>query len=127
MLARTLSLLLLLAVSAAAQTLPDAPTPQPPAPAHGWVLWDGRDSLSNVDVLKSKRWWIPTVALLGASVWDVETTHAGLAHHMCVEGNHIYPPHPSRGELYREAAIENAAIIGLGFLFTKARAPHWIY
>lgn len=122
-------ILLVLALPVVAEDLPDAPSAaQPPKKQSSWSrLRDGRKALTNREVLSSKKWWIPSALLFGFSVWDAETTHAGLAHHRCVESNRNLPLHPSRGELYREFVIEDGAIIGLGFLFTKARAPHWIY
>lgn len=115
-----------------AMAQPDAPsTAQPPAPAAkegSWTrLWDGRLARTNAEVVTAKRWWIPSLVLLGATTFDIETTHAGLAHHRCVEANRNFPLYPSRGELYRNGLIESGAVMGLGFLFTKAKAPHWIY
>ena len=118
---------LLCASLCSGQSLPDAPSAEAKKKSSWSTLWDGRPALTNREVLTAKRWWIPSLALLGASVWDAETTHAGLAHHLCTESNPNLPAYPSRGELYSKFALEDGVIIGLGFLFTKARAPKWIY
>lgn len=130
MLKRSLALMLLATVALAQQSLPDAPVTQPEKKVGFWGgwerRWDGERTLSNVEVLKSRRWWAPTLYGLAGSLYDAEVTHAGIAHHKCVEGG-IRPPYPSRGELYLHALWPWAAISGLGFLFTKAKIPWPIY
>lgn len=53
-------------------------------------------------------------AWFASIVYDSELTHAGLAHHRCVEiGGGIPERHISRGELYGE----NGAVFAVGTLF----------
>jgi hypothetical protein len=55
---------------------------------------------------------------LASTVFDVEMTHQGLAHHMCVEQNGT--PHPSRGELYQSQLLQFAAVSGVDLLLQAA-------
>ncbi len=115
-----LALIIGIAMNADGQNFPDSPS--------FWTLRDGTQALSNKDVLRSKKWWIPTATMFTATLWDAETTHAGIGRHVCLEGNtNDYGLRPSRGQLYQNMLIEDGAIAGLGFLFTKVKAWHWIY
>lgn len=100
---------------AAAQQWPDAPRLQ---------LASSRQARSNREVLRSKKFYLPAVALLGATVYDVEVTHQGLAHYKCQETTGS-DPRPSRGKLYRNNALIDGAMIGLGFVFEQWRIP-WV-
>jgi hypothetical protein len=66
---------------------------------------------------------------LGSEVFDAEITHAGLAHHRCVELN-INPPRPSRGDLYRynltEFGIVLGVDIGLKLIARHLDFPRWL-
>lgn len=68
-----------------------------------------------------------TLVFAASAIFDTEVTHAGIAHHRCVEGNPYFNTHyPSRGHLYKHNAEEFAVVGGLGFLMTKARIYRWI-
>jgi hypothetical protein len=56
---------------------------------------------------------------LASTVFDIEVTHQGLAHHMCVEQNGS-SPRPSRGDLYKIHLLEFAAFTGMDTLFQAA-------
>ena len=65
----------------------------------------------NADQLAKRRLftktWVGAYSFyLGTIVFDVETTHQGLAHHRCQEGNLELGPRPSRGELYRDNLLK---------------------
>lgn len=134
---KTLLVLLVLAGAALAQT-PDAPsTVQPPQirlipftqkKESSWkYLWDGREARTNREVFHEPYYVASTLVFAASLVYDTELTHAGLAHHKCVEGNPYFNTHyPSRGHLYKHDAEELAVVGGLGFLFTKARIYRWI-
>lgn len=114
--------------------LPDAPSALqlPPAPVVTcgrlqWKCWDyGKDQLSNRETVQSRSWLIPTAGGLAATLFDAEMTHAGLAHHRCVESN-IDPPYPSRGQLYRGMMPGWAGVSAFGFLLTKLKVPWLVY
>lgn len=92
------------------------PMPEPPPPVkavppkESWSdKWDRRS------------FW-PSVAFMAAGgIYDAEVTHQGLAHHKCVEGNMDWVRYPSRGMLYRQIAIPDAAIFGMGYLIHKGK------
>ena len=119
------------------QQLPDAPLPQPKQ--SGWTRWDGQPARTNYDVIHDRQFQWFTVGLIATTVWDIETTHAGIARHNCVEGNPLFGQHPSRGELYLHNGLEVGATVGLGFLMEKMlpadrthwhkaeKVAHWIY
>lgn len=119
--------------------LPDAPQPQPaPNTTHsGWALRNGKATRSNLEVLKDQKFKWFAIAQLGTAVLDAEVTHAGIAHHSCVEGNSSLDHYPSRASLYRNFALTDGAVVGLGFLVEKTiprgkltkveKAASWIY
>ncbi len=137
---RTLIAFCLFAALASAQNLPDAPRvqPQPAAKCGPWSCWHPKD-LPNIQVLKSRAWWLPSFYGLLGTALDNEVTKAGegqtyrvskggppYPQHYCVEKN-INPPFPSRGQLYKATLPWQGAITGLGFLFTKAGVKWPIY
>jgi hypothetical protein len=72
---------------------------------------------TNREVWTSKSFVLSEAGYLGAVVFDVEATHQGLAHHRCVERNGD-DPHPSRGELYRNALPEYGFSLVFGWLMS---------
>jgi hypothetical protein len=131
-----LFMLMLLAGVCAAQELPDAPSAVPawgvaPPVKCGpkWLggCFRGRPQLTWAEAAKSKKFWIPTAIVFGAIVFDVEATHQGIAHGVCIEGNDDLPAYPSRGELYRNALYTKGVIIGMGYVFTKLKVPWPVY
>lgn len=100
--------------------IPDAPQPQPSSYPHtGWALWNGKPTRSNLEILKDPKFEWFAVGQLSLAMLDAEVTHAGIAHHRCVEANTSLSRYPSRGELYRNFAMTDGAIFGLGFLIEK--------
>jgi len=90
---------------------PDAPQPQP-VKAGFWTISEPDDAQplrSNREVWHDKTWRGLQLFWLGAIVYDMELTHAGIARHKCVEVNQNLPQHPSRGRLYLENLPEYAA------------------
>lgn len=77
---------------------PDGSTPVPPSHVSPRSTKGPLTPLSWRDTTRSKTFWAAHGIFLAATVYDVEITHAGLAHHRCVEAGEN--PHPSRGELY---------------------------
>ena len=81
--------------------------------------------------LAERRFWVTHLAMWLSGVFDVEVTHAGLAHRNrlhptgCAEAN--LEPHPSRGELYTNTLLPIAAITGLDLLMRKAKMPFFVY
>jgi hypothetical protein len=63
--------------------------------------------------------WTAHAGLLGATVYDEEITHAGLAHHKCTETNPDLPAHPTRGQLYRNGLLTDAVLTGIDYLLYK--------
>jgi hypothetical protein len=61
---------------------------------------DARPLRSNAQIWHDKTWRGMQAVWASSMVYDAELTHAGLAHHECVEGQSGLPQHPSRGELY---------------------------
>jgi hypothetical protein len=110
------------------QTLPDAPIvkqtdvhPQPTGFGSSWArLRDGSPAVSNKEVLKDPVFLVTTLAFAGTLIFDSEATHAGIAHHKCLEGI-VNPPYPSRAELYRADLWQFIPAVGYNFLMTKAR------
>ncbi len=136
---REIFICLLLSMACVAQSLPDAPSYVQPPQKSGWTRWDGLQSRTNSQVLHDKKFQWFSVGLVAATVWSVETTHAGVARHACVEGNSNFSERPSRGELYLHQGLATAGIVGMGFLiekmlpadrseWTKAdKVAEWIY
>jgi hypothetical protein len=53
-----------------------------------------------------KQMWLVHGVFAGATVFDIEVTHEGLAKHKCVEGNLELGQHPSRKDLYVDSFLE---------------------
>lgn len=130
------AIVLTIVAQSRSQELPDAPSARVnPVPAWGvppkqtgWTRWDGQQAQTNRQILRDKKFQWFTAGLVAATVLDIETTHAGLARHNCVEANPRFGMHPSRGELYLHNGLEDAGVIGLGFLMEKmlpADRAHW--
>ena len=58
-----------------------------------------------------KPMWAATIFQAGATIFDIEMTHEGIAHHKCVEGNLSLARHPSRSELYLDNLEEFAPVV----------------
>lgn len=75
--------------------------------------------------------WAANIFLAGATIFDIEMTHEGIAHHKCVEGNLDLARHPSRGELYFDNVKAFAPMVlmgGLGALSGRAaHLPRWAW
>ena len=70
-----------------------------------------------------KPMWAATIFQAGATIFDIEMTHEGVAHHKCVENNLTLARHPSRSELYLDNLQEFAPAVvlnGLGVLGLRA-------
>jgi hypothetical protein len=76
-----------------------------------------RPMRSNEEVLSSRTFLWAHAVELGANIADAEMTHAGIAHHKCIEANG--PAYPSRGHLYRYDLIPLALTTGLDFVLDK--------
>lgn len=104
------------------EQLPDAP-PWTTHPKPGfWSFGDagGPTPLrTNYEVWHDKAWGVTQAVWLGSIVYDVELTHAGLAHHRCVEGNGILRAHPSRAALYVSNLPEYLVGTGLNWIMLK--------
>ena len=126
-LVRGMVFILALASIAIAQ-LPDAPsTVQPPVHKSSWRDPWVAHTKSNWDTLRDKSFLWTSFAEFAGGAYDAEITHAGLAHHQCVEGNPNLGPHPSRASLYEHNIPEQLAMLGFGFVVTKAGLPKWLY
>ena len=69
--------------------------------------------------------WAAHIILAGSMIFDTETTHQGLAHHQCVEGNTDLLRHPSRSELYTDDLLQFAPEVVMDSLTALAgRAAH---
>lgn len=80
---------------------------------------------ANAEVYHDRVWITSTAAYFLSTVFDLEATHAGIAHHRCTEG-HINPPYPSRAELYRVGMGEVALVGGVNFLLLKSKVWRWV-
>jgi len=139
---RTLILILLLSAAPAAQSLPDAPSvlcarspevckPVVPGrwlpdhnPNPGFWVWGADLSESewplrtNRELLHNRPLLLMHAAWLASFAYDAELTHAGVAHHNCIEGG-LSEAHPSRGELYRGDIPEFAVGTVFGIVMAK--------
>lgn len=85
--------------------LPDMPKPQPSTPVapFAWKVDYPTNQVANaprISPVWDKKMWAAHIVYLGAIVFDAETTHQGLAHHRCAEGDDALDSLPSRGSLY---------------------------
>jgi len=103
------------------------PEPLPPAPAAKCGPWTcyHLQTIPTKDVFKSKAFWAINVGDWATQAFDAEMTHAGLAHHRCVEKN-INPPYPSRADLYKAGWKEDIAVAGVAFIWVKVKGPKWV-
>jgi len=121
--------------SVRASESPDAPsaipsmTLEPPA----WNLAEPKTSAlaTRRDPVWDKKMMAAHLFLVGSIVFDVEATHQGIAHHMCVEGNTNLNRKPSRGELYLDNLEQFAPVVvmdGLTALAGRsAHLPRWAW
>jgi hypothetical protein len=115
---------------AAAQSLPDAPTPPLTATEPKMSIWHqnwydhyAAHHLSSRQVFTNKSYWAFIGTDVLASSFDAE-----MSHHQgrCVEGGEGLPRHPTRWQLYQHNLPENVAVIVAGFVETKVKMPHWL-
>jgi hypothetical protein len=122
-------LALLLIGSAHAQTSLEDQFPENPQPVKR-SLYGGYE-LDPDKVIKeprvfTKKFLFAHGLYLSATVFDIETTHQGLAHHKCVEGGGgIAEAHVGRGELYRTDMLVFGVTTGLDILFQASHPPKW--
>lgn len=117
---------LVLSLVSLGQELPNAPSQVAPTivikPATFFTFgrFDAdRPLRTNRQVLLSKTFLISHSIELIATVYDVEMTHQGLAHHKCVEANQTFGPHPGRSELYKDNLLVFGATSAFDFIFDK--------
>jgi hypothetical protein len=79
--------------------------------------------------LLNKKFVIAHGILLASFVYDAEITHAGLAHHKCLESNTQLGPHPSRWQLYSGGGnlFFLGGLIGLDLVAEKFQLPYVPY
>lgn len=91
---------------------------QPEAPPQREPVWD-------------KKTWAAHMFLAGSMIFDVETTHQGLAHHQCIEGNSNLAGHPSRSELYLDNLEQFAPMVVMDWLgsatLRAGHLPRWAW
>ncbi len=65
---------------------------------------------------------------LSSVVFDVESTHMGLAHHKCHEGDFGggRDPNPSRGKMYANFTAWFAVVTAGDYLIAKTHPPKWL-
>lgn len=94
------------------------------------VTWDLaspsklKDPQVRPDPIWDKKMWAVHTLLLGSMVFDVEVTHQGLAHHKCIEGDHIFGDGPSRADMYADNAPAAAGVIVMDALLAAAARNH---
>ena len=110
----------------AAAQMPDDPAT---AKRHQSGMWrpeiDPDRRMSWKQTFTDKRFLIPHAIAFASGVLDVEVTHAGLAHHRCVEKGTT--PFPSRGELYAKTMVPLAVFTAFDALMRKANLPFYLY
>ena len=88
------------------------PTKQPNAAPPPVPIWDKKVLAANI-------------FLAGTTIFDIEMTHEGIAHHKCVEGNLALTRHPSRGELYFDNLQQFVPVVVIsGLTALSGRAAH---
>jgi hypothetical protein len=108
--------------SALEQQFPENPQPIRPM-LHGGYEID-RAKLVHEPRALTKKFVFAHSLYLASTVFDIETTHQGIAHHKCVEGGEgIADPHPARGEMYAKDMTVFAVLTGLDFVFAKLQPP----
>lgn len=121
LLAALLSCFIVLVVAAKCQELPDAPSAQARRTST-WKPWQ-YPSAPTGEVLRSKAFLLTFLGDLAITSSDVEITHAGIAHHRCVEVNSELPTRPSRKQLYVYNVPENAVVGIVSFIWLKVKGP----
>ncbi len=120
---KTLILILLLSLACQAQQFgssqygdqfPDAPEPVKKGLYGGWV--HDRDGDPPKQKTFTNRFVIAHSVYLASIVYDVEVTHAGIAHHNCQEGNPDLASRPSRGDLYSSNLLEYGVMTAFDLL-----------
>ncbi len=111
-------LVIFLLVSMAYGQLPEEPKPQfmDTSPRALKLIEPKKDRIFN------KKFIAVNLLLLGSTVFDVEVTHQGLAHHNCLEANGN-SRNPSRGNLYARELPIDGVLFGFGILMRKAKVP----
>jgi hypothetical protein len=88
------------------------PTKQPTTAPPPVPIWDKKILAANI-------------FLAGATIFDIEMTHEGIAHHKCVEGNLALSRQPSRGELYFDNLQQFVPVVVIsGLTALSGRAAH---
>jgi hypothetical protein len=113
-------ILLAACVQCQSQTLPDAPSASSKLQADSRLVT--RSWGETLTGKGSTPFWIAHGIFFAATVFDIEATHQGLAHHQCVE-NSVDMPYPSRGHLYRHDMMFFAGFTVADLLLRKAGVP----
>jgi hypothetical protein len=102
-----------------------------------WGVWNQRcrcwtdktNSPKTMREVLNKKFVIAHGILLASFVYDAEITHAGLAHHKCLESNIQLGPHPSRWQLYNGKGnmFFLGGLIGLDLVSEKFQIPYVPY
>jgi len=112
--------------------LPDAASSSVSFQPESWNLADVQQpTRPRRDPIWDKKMWAAHLIETASMVFDVEMTHQGLAHHMCVEGNSDLSRHPSRGELYTDNLYPLAGADVMDWLLAMAGRhaglPRWFW
>jgi hypothetical protein len=116
--------------------LPDAPssTSLARADSFAWSLTEPTQQANTApppDPIWDKKFVAANIFFAGATIFDIEMTHEGIAHHKCVEGNLSLARHPSRFELYFDNLQDFAPAVvlnGVGLLGLRAaHLPRWYW
>lgn len=123
-------------LSATNRVLPDSPGSTVPAMPDTFV-WSLTEPTQQPTMapprvpIWDKKMWAANIVFAGAIIFDVESTHQGIAHHRCVEGNTDLSKKPSRGELYGnnlEVFIPIVVMAASGALAGRsAHLPRWAW
>jgi hypothetical protein len=96
----------------------------------GCRCWTGRrNSRKTMREVFNRKFVVAHGIFLASFVYDAEITHAGLAHHKCLESNMQLGPHPSRWELYsgKGNLFFLGGLIGLDLVSEKFQIPYVPY
>jgi hypothetical protein len=125
------------ASAGATNGLPDAPSARFSTPSIPFE-WDlGHQTQQAITPppripIWDKKMWAAHIVFAGATLFDAEVTHEGLANHRCAEGNIDLGPSPSRKELYMdnlllqfvpETLFDWVGAVGV----RAAHAPRWAW
>lgn len=98
-----------------------------------WSLTERKepDVAPRPDPVWDKKMWAAHLVLAGSMIFDVETTHQGLAHHQCYEGNDSLRQAPSRAELYKDNLLQFVPVVFMDWLGAAsgraAHLPRWAW